>query len=119
MPCPCSGTTSLQPGAQAFIDWLRSRTDLIVGEGIAVSVDGRPATSVEVTAAPGAEACANDWVRMWQTRGNDSVVAPDGVARVVVLDVGDTALAIEMWGTHQDEWLPLAQRIVDTIDLTE
>jgi len=106
----------LEPGAKAFLDWLHARNDLVVSGGAAMTVDGKPATSVDIKAAPGAIARDGGWVRLWQSYGSDAAVAADSMARVIVLDVGDQTVAIEQWGVHQDEWLPLAQRIVDTID---
>jgi len=40
-------------------------------------------------------------------------------ARVILMDVADTTLAIEMYGDDQEAWLPLAQTIVDTIHFME
>ena len=112
----CGGQTALQPGAQAFLDWLHARTDLVVSDGTPITVGGLPATSVDIKSAPGASACLDGWVQMWQSFGNDAAVSPSSMARVIVLDVGDRTVAIEQWGLHQDEWLPLAQQLVDTIE---
>ncbi len=64
---------------------------------------------------PARPRASSGWVRMWQSFGNDAAVSPSSMARVAVLDVGDKTVAIEEWGLHQDQWLPLAQQIVDTI----
>jgi hypothetical protein len=114
----CSGRTTLKPGAEAFLDWLRSRPDLVVSGPAAVTVDGRAASSVDIKAAPVATGCLDGAVRLWQTYGNDAAVSAGGMSRVIVLDVGAATLALELWGRHQDEWLPLAQAIVDTIHFT-
>jgi hypothetical protein len=111
----CDARTPLQPGAQAFLDWLHARTDLVVSDGVAVTVGGLPATSVDIKSKVGASRCLDGWIRMWQSFGNDAAVSPSSMARVAVLDVGDKTVAIEEWGLHQDQWLPLAQQIVDTI----
>jgi hypothetical protein len=111
----------LEPGADAFLAWLRSREDLRVSEPVDVTVAGQPATMVDLTPAPGAKACLGnfDRVRLWQVVGADASVFTDSMARVILMDVDDSTLAIEMYGDDQDAWLPLAQRIVDTIQLTE
>jgi hypothetical protein len=58
-------------------------------------------------------------LRLWSLHGIDSAVFTDSMARVILLDVGDTTLAIEMYGDDQGTWLPLAQEVVDTIHFTE
>src|SRR5262249_27222509 len=112
----CDGSTTLQPGAQGFLDWLHARTDLVVSDGTPTTVGGLPATSVDIKAAAEAVACLGNTVKMWESFGEVADVSPSSMARVVVLDVGDQTVAIEEWGDHQDEWLPLAQQIVDTIE---
>jgi hypothetical protein len=117
----CDGSApKLEPGADAFLAWLQSRQDLLVGEPVPVTVDGRPATMVDLTPAAGATGCLEDGrkLRLWTVYGTDSAVFTDSMARVILMDVGDSTLAIEMYGDDQDTWLPLAQKVVDTIHFT-
>jgi hypothetical protein len=116
---PYSGPT-LDPGAEAFLAWLQSREDLTVSEPVDVTVDGRPATMVDLTPVPGATGCNEDGtkLRLWSVYGADSAVFTDSMARVILMDVGDTTVAIEMYGDDQEAWLPLAQKVVDTIQFT-
>jgi hypothetical protein len=119
----CEGGPSqpIEPGAEAFLAWLASREDLIVGEPVDVTVDGRPATMVDLTPAPGATGCLEDGtkLRLWSVFGTDSAVFIDSMARVILMDVGDSTLAIDMSGDDQDTWLPRAQKVVGTIHFTE
>jgi hypothetical protein len=41
------------------------------------------------------------------------------MARIIVMDVDDSTLAIEIYGDDQGTWLPLAQEVVDTFHFTE
>ena len=76
---------------------------------------------LDLTPVPGATACLEDGtkLRLWTVYGTDSAVFTDSMARVILMDVGDSTLAIEMYGDDQDTWLPLAQEVVDTIQFTE
>jgi hypothetical protein len=58
-------------------------------------------------------------LRLWSVLGVDSAVFSDSMARVILMDVGDSTLAIELYGDDQETWLPLAQEVVDTIHFTE
>ena len=118
----CDGSSpKLEPGAAAFLAWLQSREDIVASEPMDVTVDGRPATMVDLTPSPGATACLEDGakLRLWNVGGVDSGVFTDSMARVIVLDVDDSTLAIEMYGDDQETWLPLAQEVVDTFHFTE
>jgi hypothetical protein len=118
----CEGSApKIEPGAEAFLAWLQSREDIVASEPVDVTVDGRPATMVDLTPAPGATACLADGekLRLWSVYGTDSAVFTDSMARVILMDVGDSTLAIEMYGDDQDTWLPLAQEVVDTFHFTE
>ena len=118
----CEGPgPKLEPGAEAFLAWLQSREDIVASEPVDVTVDGRPATMVDLTPAPGATGCLEDGrkLRLWTVSGMDPAVFTDSMARVILMDVGDTTLAIEMYGDDQETWLPLAQEVVDTIQFTE
>ena len=111
----------IEPGAAAFLAWLTSREDMLASGPLDVMVDGRPATMVDLTPAPGATACLEDGakLRLWNVGGVDSGVFTDSMARVIVLDVDDSTLAIEMYGDAQETWLPLAQEVVDTFHFME
>jgi hypothetical protein len=117
---PLAGA-KIEPGADAFLAWLQSREDLLVSEPVDVTVDGRPGKMVDLAPVPGARACLGNFtrVRLWQVTGADASVFVDSMARVIVMDVGESTLAIEMFGDDQEAWLPLAQQVVDTIHFTE
>jgi hypothetical protein len=86
-----------------------------------VTVDGRPGVMVDLAPAPGATGCLEDGkkLRLWTVGGTDSAVFTDSMARVIVMDIGDSTLAIELYGDDQETWLPLAQEVVDTIHFIE
>jgi hypothetical protein len=119
--CDSRTRVELEAGADAFLAWLQSRDDLLVSEPVDVTVDGRPATMVDLTPAPDANACLGNFerVRLWQVTGADASVDTSSMARVIVMDVEDATLAIEIYGDEQETWLPLAQRVVDSIDFLE
>ena len=52
---------------------------------------------------------------LWQGGGNHATVSPTGLTRVIALDVGDQTVAFELWGDHQDQWLPLAENLLGTL----
>lgn len=121
MTCEGKPGQPIEPGAEAFLAWLRSREDLLASDPVPVTVDGRPATMMDLTPAPGATGCLEDGkkLRLWTVYGADAAVFTDSMARVILLDVGDSTLAIEMYGDDQDAWLPLAQEVVDTFHFVE
>jgi hypothetical protein len=111
----CGDPGTMQPGAAGFLDWLSARTDLDVSDGIPVTIDGHPGTSVDVKAVPGAKTCVDGALRLWQTAGNVAAIGPGVTTRVIALDVGDNVLAFEIWGYHQDQWLDLADQLLQTV----
>jgi hypothetical protein len=54
-------------------------------------------------------------VRLWRSFGNDAAINPGVTTRVIAMDVGDKVLAFEIWGWHQDQWLDLAAKLLDTV----
>jgi hypothetical protein len=111
----CTDDTTLEPGAAAFLAWLTARPDLDVSDGVPATIDGHPATSVDVKPVAGAKTCVDGAVRLWATNGNDAGVRPAGMTRVIALDVGDKTIAFELWGDHQDQWLTLAEQVLGTL----
>ncbi len=106
----------LEPGPAAFFDWLRSRSDLVVSEATETTVDGRPALSVDVSASPSARGCMDGQVRLSATDDvNMMLPSTDTLTRLIGLDLDGDTIVFELWGTDQEEWLPLAQRVLDTI----
>jgi len=111
-------TSKLKPGAAAFVAWLTARSDLQASNPVPSTVGGLPATSVDVKGAPGAKACMDGAIRLWRTYGSDAGLGAGVTTRVVVMDVGDQVVAFEIWGFHQDRWLDLAAKLLDTVAFT-
>jgi hypothetical protein len=123
--CDGPGPT-LAPGSAAFLEWLRTRTDIEVSQATPVTVDGHAATSVDVTVASGAATClpgeletAPPRIRLARAGLADMALQPGSTSRLVALDLGSDTIVFEIWGPHQDVWLPLAQRVLDTVHFVE
>ena len=97
--------------------YLRAIPQLVVGEAATATVAGLPATVLDVRTTPDATGCADDgYVRMFKESGNESGMGVGQSARLLLLDAGDATFVIEVWG-DLDAWLPIAQRVVDSVQL--
>jgi hypothetical protein len=114
----CTDDVKLDPGASAFLAWLAGRSDLTVSAPQPATISGLPAMSVDVQPVAGAKTCEDGNVRLWETNGSDASVGPGGLTRVIALDVGDQVVAFELWGANQDQWLPLAEQVLETVTFT-
>jgi hypothetical protein len=104
----------LAPGPGGFIAALRSRPDLTVGDAEAVMVGGLPATSVDVTTAPGVAGCdGSEWLRLWKESGMEAMIPLGGTTRLVALDVEGATVVLEV--RSPDAWEPQAQAIIDSV----
>jgi hypothetical protein len=97
---------------------LRAIPELAVGEASTATLAGQPATVLDVTTTPGAAGCGGDgYVRMFKESGYESGLATGQAARLILLDAGDATFVIEVWGQDLDAWVPIAQQIVDSVQL--
>jgi hypothetical protein len=98
--------------------YLRAIPELAVGEASTSTVAGQPATVLDVTTTPRASGCAGDgYVRMFRQSEAESGVGSGYSARLILLDASDATFVIEVWGQDLDAWVPIAQQIVDSVQL--
>ena len=94
--CPDEPTTAdLEPGAQAFVEWLATHAALDATEPQEVTVGGMSGWAVDVRASVPAACTAPPWVLLWElpTVG-DFHLADDEQARFVAIDAPDRTLVI-------------------------
>jgi hypothetical protein len=85
-----------------------------------VVIDGKPAYRVDLSVEGGDSGCPDDGsVVLWRVAdglGGPIQIPELGHVPVTVLDVDGETIAIEMWaGGEMDDWLPTAERIVESI----
>jgi hypothetical protein len=122
-PCiPQGPLAARRPGRDGMIAYLRSVDRLVVENEAQVALDGRPATSVDISANPGGSGCPDKGMFLWRDVskpiGKQQVMmVPDGEhVRVIMADIDGATIAIEIWSRADlDAWLPRANPIVDSI----
>jgi hypothetical protein len=85
------------PTAQALVAALQARTDLVVSEPLAVSYGDVTGLQVDITPRPVKCAANEGRVPLFQiSQKNTAMSGPGVTSRLVVLDVGNRAIAVDV-----------------------
>jgi signal transduction histidine kinase len=122
---PTAEVVPRQPGVEGLLSYIRSVEGVHVQDLGRVVVDSRPAFRVDLWmesawpgGCPGQDAGqVYSSIYLWRdARGIVIQVPPQGHVPVTLLDVDGETIAIEIWSAPDiDQWLPTADRIVDSI----
>jgi diacylglycerol O-acyltransferase / trehalose O-mycolyltransferase len=105
----------LEAGPAGFIAYLRTLPGLVFGDATETTVDGHPASSLDVTAGTDSTFCGEDsTVHLWKESDNEATLPRGRTSRIVALDVDGATVAFEIWGP-QAVWGQGPQAILDTI----
>src|SRR5262249_30279703 len=103
-----------QPGAAGLLAYLHDVPRLAIRNESAVVVDGRQATSMDLSVVDRSSGCPDKGISFWldtSVREGAGIWLPeDGRLRLIVVDVNDATVAFEIWSyADLDRWLPTAQ----------
>jgi signal transduction histidine kinase len=118
--CDSKGPTApRQPGVEGLLAHLRSIDRLQIAELPAMTVDGHPATRLDLSVAGSGSGCAQQQaLLLWRDAASTQAMwVPDRArVRVILLDVDRATVVFEIWN-QQDlaSWLPGAEEIIDSI----
>ena len=125
-PClPDGGITTPQPGPAGLLAHLQAIDGLAIAREAAVTIDGRPATQLDLTVAAGHEACRFEelgfvGMSLWRDASSpdqDWIFIPQGrPVPVTILDVDGATVVIETWSYADiNAWRPTAEGIIGSI----
>jgi hypothetical protein len=86
-----------------------------------MTVDGRPAMSVDLTVKDEESGCPNHGMALWRDGASPSTgqgiwINDVGWVQLVVFDVEEATIAIEIWSPDSmRDWLPRAHAIVESM----
>jgi len=122
-PCSAQGPLARRaPGRKGMLAYLHAVDGLVVENEVEVTLDGRPATQVDLAAENGVSACPDKAMFLWRDtsapigRQQTMAVPDDEHVRVIMADIDGATIAIEIWSRADlDAWLARANPIVASI----
>ena len=122
-PCswgPDAAVVPRRPGVEGLLAYLRSVDHLHAEDVGPAVIDGKPAFQIDMTMEGPSAGCEDPTssILLWRDElGHVIQVPPGGHVPLTVLDVDEETVAIEIWagGGHMEDWLPTAEKIVDSI----
>jgi signal transduction histidine kinase len=119
-PEPTTPLAGREPGVEGLLAYIRSVDRLDVEEIGRVVIDGKPGYRVDLSVEGGDSGCPEDGsIFLWRVGdglGGPIQVPEGGHVPVTLLDVDGETIAIEIWaGGEMEDWLPTAEKIVDSI----
>jgi signal transduction histidine kinase len=117
--CDAEGSTmQREPGGQGLLAHLRTISRLSIANPKPVTVDGRPATSLDLSVVGQSSGCPDRALLLWRDAATkQSIWVPDtSSVRLIVADVDNATVAFEIWNRADlASWIPKAQEVIDSI----
>jgi signal transduction histidine kinase len=116
--CAESRVVPRPPGREGLLAYLRSIVRLHVSPDTPTTVDGRPATQVDLTVEGGDSRCPDHALFPWRdaATGQPIWISDISWVQLVVVDVAEATVVFEIWNQADlTPWLPTAHRVIDSI----
>lgn len=128
-PCLESPTRRIEPGSDAFLDWLEEHPHLEAVNPRPRTVDGVTGIEIDVTGGERSEACAEDIavddLRIFLipiARGGGIYVSPGEEVRFIVVDLPAGTVSFALIAAPEriaEEFRVQADAVMDSIDFTD
>jgi hypothetical protein len=115
-----AGLAPREPGATGLLAYMRTVDRLVIRNEAATTLDGRPATRLELSVLDHNTGCKGEGMSLWRDtsteKGAGIYIPADGRVPLILTDVDGATVVFEIWSYAQlDDWLPTAEAIVDSV----